>query len=431
MTEDGRGDPAELRSELSSLLCELHLSDRPRPPADLPPITALLPRLRDQLIGASPDGICALIGRLERLFLAADPDWLLSPGPAPQEEGWAGLVAGYASLVCALIGCAALPVGGDDGGPPPAYQGVPIRAAAVGSALTALLIGWRGRGQGAPLAAVAPPTCVFAATHLPEQVWTNGASRAAARRLMGALLAAGGWTGPAHMLTGCTGPAHMLTGWTGPAHMLTGCTGPAHMLTGCTGPAHMLTGCTGPAHMLTGGEGSRGILGGVLDVLQPQLTQDWMYRCEASKLVFAWTLLQVTRPSVAPHLPRLLPPALLLSDHHQPENCMLGVRCLHHIVLHTPAADLRQFNRAQVLHQALLRHLYSPEPALIQLVLPCLLDLLPVLETPPSSLGPPSPRRKPCLHDDLLRLVLTHMEAEHKLGLRGAYAAALPPLIDR
>ena len=66
-----------------------------------------------------------------------------------------------------------------------------------------------------------------------------------------------------------------------------------------------------------------------------------------------------------------------------------------------------------------------------QLVLSCLLDLLPVLEKPPSSLGPASSRRKPCRHDDVLRLVLTHMEAEHKVALRHVYASALPLFIDR
>lgn len=67
----------------------------------------------------------------------------------------------------------------------------------------------------------------------------------------------------------------------------------------------------------------------------------------------------------------------------------------------------------------------------VQVVLPCLLDLLLVLETPPSSLSPSSSRRKPSHHDDVLRLVLTHMEAEHKVALRHVYASALPPYIDR
>uniref|UniRef100_A0A3B3ZSF9 Uncharacterized protein n=1 Tax=Periophthalmus magnuspinnatus TaxID=409849 RepID=A0A3B3ZSF9_9GOBI len=34
-------------------------------------------------------------------------------------------------------------------------------------------------------------------------------------------------------------------------------------------------------------------------------------------------------------------------------------------------------------------------------------------------------------HDDVLRMVLTQMEGEHKLALRRVYASALPPLVDR
>ncbi|XP_035515027.1 TELO2-interacting protein 2 [Morone saxatilis] len=379
--------------ELSSLLHDLHLcpsssSEKPRPSPSLPPITELLSRLQEKLIGASSDSeTSSLIGRVERLFQTADPHWLFSP--ANQDEGWAELRVAYSSLVSALIGCAALPLCEDDCGslPAAAYQSTPPRARAACSALAALL-GTLGNigGPDGLLQTVAPPICVFAVTHFQDQVWTSSASRAAAQSLQEGLLRAGSWRDSAHLLMGGGSQE---------------------------------------------GEQNRGILGGILDVLQPQLTKDSWQRCEAVKLVFAWTLLQVTRPSLSPHLHRLLPPSLLFNDHYRPENCILGVRCLHHIVLNTPAADLHQFNRAEVVYQALFKHLYSTEAAVIQPVLCCLLDLLVVLEKPPSSLGPSSSRRKPCRHDDVLRLVLTHMEAEHKVALRRVYASALPAYVER
>ncbi|XP_028270496.1 TELO2-interacting protein 2 [Parambassis ranga] len=374
--------------ELSALLQDLHLSsEEPRPPLPLPPITELLSRLQEKLTSDEAFGSSTLIGRVERLFRTADPNWLFSADQ--REDGWAELQALYGSVIRALIGCAALPLRDDDCIPltPAAYLDVPARAAAVSAALMALLetLGnWEKRGgvtgdlAGLPLT-VAPPLCVFTVTHFQVQAWTSTASTAAARHLHEALLRAGSWRDSAHLLIGEEG-------------------------------------------------GRKGILGEVLDILQPQLSKDSWWRCDAVKLVFAWTLLQVTRPALSPHLSRLLPPSLLLVDHHRPDNCMLGVRCLHHIVLNTPAADLRQFNRAEVLYQALYRHLYTPEPAVIQVVLSCLLDLLLVLEKPPSS---PSSFRKPCRHDDVLRLLLTHMEAEHKVALRCTYATALPAFIDR
>ncbi|KAM4578038.1 TELO2-interacting protein 2 isoform 2-T2 [Fundulus diaphanus] len=386
---------ADLRMELSSLLHDLHLSsssEKPRPSHPLPPITELLAQLQKLLIGAagSPSESSTLIGQVQRLFQTADPDWLLSPVSDDEGTGWAELRLAYRSVISALIGCAALPLCEDDCSSldAAAYQSVPSGAAAVCSALTALLGHWR-EGGGARRAettglvlAVAPPIYLFSVTHLQDQAWTSAASRKAARRLHEALLRAGGWRDSAHLLMGNEDAE------------------------------------------------DRGILGGVLGVLQPQLTKDSWCRCEAVKLVFAWTLLQVTRPFLSPFLPRLLPPSLLLNDHYRPENCMLGVRCLHHIVLNTPAADLRQFNRAEVLYQALFKHLYTSDAAIIQPVLSCLLDLLLVLEKPPSS-SSSSSSRKPCRHDDVLRLVLTHMEAEHKVALRRVYASALPLYVER
>lgn len=385
--------------ELSSLLHDLHLSsssssssDKPLPSPYLPPITELLSQLQEKLIGASSDSeTSALIGYVEQLFKIADPNWLFT---ANQDDGWAELQEAYSNLVSALIGCASLPLCEDDCSslPAAAYQSVPNLAQAVCSALTALL-GTLGNGGSRTglLLVVAPHLCVLAVTHFQDQPWTSSSSRAGARSLHEALLRTGGWRDSPHLLMG------------------------------------------GGSQAKEGEEEgkNRGILGGILDILQPQLTKDLWHRYEAVKLVFAWTLLQVTRPSLSPHLSRLLPPSLLLTDHFSQENCILGVRCLHHIVLNTPAADLRQFNRAEVLYQALFKHLYSTDTAVIKSVLSCLLDLLVVLEKPPSSLAPSSSRRKPCRHDDVLRLVLTHMEAEHKLERRRVYASALPLYIDR
>ncbi|KAK2838187.1 hypothetical protein Q5P01_015399 [Channa striata] len=386
--------------ELSSLLHDLHLSSSSldKPPPSLPPITELLSQLQEKLLGASSDSETSLlIGGVERLFQTADADWLFSPTPAE-------LQASYRSLIGALTGRAALPLCRDDCSslPASAYQSVPSRAVPVCSALTALLgaLGkWRrgygpGRGQTGLLLAVAPPLCVFAVAHFQDQAWTSSSSRAAAQNLQEELLRAGGWRDTAHLLMGDVGADEEAGG-------------------------------------RQEGETHRGILGGVLDVLQPQLAKDSWQQCEAVKLVFAWTLLQVTRPSLSPHLSRLLPPSLLFTDHYRPENCMLGVRCLHHIVLHTPAADLCQFNRAEVVYQALFKHLYTTEAAVVQLVLRCLLDLLLVFEKPPSLPTPSSTRRKTYRHDVVLRLVLTHMEPEHKVALRRVYASALPLYIDR
>ncbi|XP_005530907.1 PREDICTED: TELO2-interacting protein 2 [Pseudopodoces humilis] len=188
-------------------------------------------------------------------------------------------------------------------------------------------------------------------------------------------------------------------------------------------------GCGSVEEFLRGKEGEEeGRFGVVMGLLKQELTKDTWKRNPASKDVFSWALLRVSRPWLCPHLERVLPPALLLSDDFQEENKVLGVRCLHHIVLNVPGADLCQFNRAQVVFHALYNHLYSREAPLIQAVLLCLLDLLPILERCQRQQGH---GRATAPWDQVLQLVLTHMEAEYRLALRRVYAGTLPTFVTR
>lgn len=153
--------------ELSSLFQDLHLC--PLPSQTLPPITELLSELQEKLVSqpSSSETLC-LIGRVETLFQTADPDWLFF-----SSSGWAELRAKYSAVVGALVGAAALPLCEDDCSslPAAAYQGVPSRARAVCSALTALLgaVGKRGAETGLPLT-LAPSVLVFAVTHIQVRV---------------------------------------------------------------------------------------------------------------------------------------------------------------------------------------------------------------------------------------------------------------------
>lgn len=164
--------------ELSSLLHDLHLSpssssEKPLPFTFLPPITELLSRLQEKLIGpSSASETISLIGRVEHLFRTADPYWLFSPASANQDGGWVELQAAYSSVVDALIGCAALPLCEDDCSslPATAYQSVPCRAAAVCSALRELLGTLGDRDETGLLRTVAPAVCVFAVTHFQVSV---------------------------------------------------------------------------------------------------------------------------------------------------------------------------------------------------------------------------------------------------------------------
>lgn len=56
-------------------------------------------------------------------------------------------------------------------------------------------------------------------------------------------------------------------------------------------------------------------------------------RNQAVKHVFSWMLVQVERPCLTEYLEKVFPPSLLISDDYRTENKVLGVHCLHHIVL--------------------------------------------------------------------------------------------------
>lgn len=191
-----------------------------------------------------------------------------------------------------------------------------------------------------------------------------------------------------------------------------------------------VTECGSVAGFLRGeNEDEKGRFTGIMGLLKPDLNKESWKNNPATKHVFSWTLQQVTRPWLNQHLERILPPSLLISDDYQTENKILGVDCLHHIVLNVPAADLLQYNRAQVLYHALFNHLYTPEHHLIQAVLLCLLDLFPVLE---KALHWKGDAARPTTHcDEVLQLILTHMEPEHRLLLRRTYARNLPAFVKR
>ncbi|XP_065802661.1 TELO2-interacting protein 2 isoform X2 [Muntiacus reevesi] len=227
---------------------------------------------------------------------------------------------------------------------------------------------------------LAGPIYVFAVTHSLEQPWTSQRSQEVAGQVLALLL----------QVTDCGSVAGFLHGEN---------------------------------------EDEKGRFSAIMGLLKPELNKDSWKNNPATKYVFSWTLQKVTRPWLSQHLERILPPSLLISDDYQTENKILGVHCLHHIVLNVPAADLLQYNRAQVVYHALFNHLYTREHHLVQAVLLCLLDLFPVLE---KALHWKGDGARPTTHcDEVLQLILTHMEPEHRLLLRRTYARNLAAFVKR
>ncbi|XP_029112918.1 TELO2-interacting protein 2 isoform X2 [Scleropages formosus] len=370
---------------LSSILRDLHLAEG----CDAGP-RELLPQIQNMLgeERASATRI-RLLRDVGMLFESADVGWLLSERGAATSPSLDEL---YRGLVRALTDLAALPPCETDSGdlPASAYARVPDVAREVCDVLRVLLgrlAGAEAQAASSPASAravvraLAAPLCVFAATHVQEQPWSSPESRSAASQLLEAAVRASGSVSVAEFLCGGT----------------------------------------------PSGE-QPGALSAVLRLLRPQMTKESWKRNQATKFVFSWILTRVGRPWLADHLDHVFASSLLISDDYRTENKVLGVKCLQHIVVNVPAADLRQYNRAQVLYHALYNHLYTPEAQLVEVVLPCLLDLLSVLEKP---CGSTEMTRRTNRYDQVLRLVLTHMEMEYKLALRRVYARNLAVFAHR
>uniref|UniRef100_A0A8C8S168 TELO2 interacting protein 2 n=1 Tax=Pelusios castaneus TaxID=367368 RepID=A0A8C8S168_9SAUR len=379
--------------DLSSLLKSLQLEsqqdggDSECPGFSAPPADQVLSQilLLFSAEGVSGNAKAGVVRDLHALLEAANCQWLFGgclPSVTPKLLG---------DLVAALSHYAALPKQESDTWDPPSNDGfdttVTDRTTDIGLVFLSLLAKVEASKDSKSLGAmvrpilgsVAGPIYVFAATHHTERPWTSPRSRSVAQELLTLLVQA----------AGCGSVAEFLRGES---------------------------------------EDEEGRFAAVMGLLKPELTKETWKRSPATKHVFSWTLHQVTRPWLSHHLESILPPSLLFSDDYQEENKILGVCCLHHIILNVPAADLYQFNRAQVVYHALYHHLYTREAQLIQVVLLCLLDLLLVLERYPRWSQEPR-ATTPC--HEVLQLVLTHMEVEHRLPLRRVYTKNLPAFVKR
>ncbi|XP_028659411.2 TELO2-interacting protein 2 isoform X1 [Erpetoichthys calabaricus] len=381
--------------DLSEILTKLQLENKEASDSTSPqpciPVSKALSQIQHLFQAAtSPKAQESILKDIRSFLSAADVHWLFSP--CCQN---AGLNVGdiWKEFVNSLIQHTTLPKCELDSGelPESSYQLIPDRAKNVTEVLLILLSKAAAEKhlnpcnntvvpETSPASTLLPSVFIFAATHLQEYLWTTASSRSAANKLMNLL---------------------METAY-----------------------------CKNVHELLCGRQdgGTTGIFGAVLELQRPELKKETWKLNQATKHVFLWSLLQVPRPWLCVHLEHVFPASLIISDDYRTENKVLGVRCLHHIIMNVPAADLRQYNRAQVLYHALFNHLYTSDADLIQVVLPCMLDLLHVLENPSQRAGDP---RKPNQYDEVLRLILMHMEMEHKIKLRRVYARSLPPFIER
>ncbi|XP_068130815.1 TELO2-interacting protein 2 [Hyperolius riggenbachi] len=233
------------------------------------------------------------------------------------------------------------------------------------------------------LACATAPVLLLCGGHIQDKPWTNPHSRALAEQLLQTLLSA----------------------------------------SDCKSLGDLLKGKKKP-------DPNFGVFKEALGLLEPRLRKETWESNPDAKVAFSWMLYEVSRPWLTNFLSRVMPPSLLFSDDYDVQNKVLGIICLHHIIKNVPAADLRQFNRSMVLYHALRNHLHTTDVEVIEVALPCILDLFPVLRKPPPAVGSYQKSTESPV-DQVMQLVLTHMEMESKIVLRRLYARHLPALQER
>lgn len=148
----------------------------------------------------------SILSRTAEVFRVSAVSWLFP-------ESSSRLRSTYAELVISWTKHAALPLCDTDSGtlPDTSYEQIPAKALAVGETLLALTarlgeaLTCGHPGVKALLHTLSPVLCVFSVTHLQKQPWTDETSRKCALELLNRMITAGGSVSVQDLLCGSHG----------------------------------------------------------------------------------------------------------------------------------------------------------------------------------------------------------------------------------
>ncbi|KAG1680020.1 TELO2-interacting protein 2 [Nymphon striatum] len=127
---------------------------------------------------------------------------------------------------------------------------------------------------------------------------------------------------------------------------------------------------------------SQGIFNPLLLFFQTKLRKDNWRNNRCTKNLFYYVLSHASPEKVSANIDTLFPPSLLFVDDFNVKNQILGIRCLHKIIHDVSGAELRLDGKAEVIYSALHKLSYVREAELMEVLHPCLLKIISVLENP-------------------------------------------------
>ncbi len=147
-------------------------------------------------------------------------------------------------------------------------------------------------------------------------------------------------------------------------------------------------------------------------------------RHPGAKSCLVWLLHQFQHPHLGPLLSEFLPHILTISDDWLPENKILGVTCLRHVVNNCSKTELEWYGRAELLCSVLNPLLHSHEIELLDAVYPTFLDYLRIFDDEGGETCKASASDRVLLH------YLKCLEVETKPEVKRCLVKYLGPLLE-
>lgn len=119
----------------------------------------------------------------------------------------------------------------------------------------------------------------------------------------------------------------------------------------------------------------------VLKSILPDLTRDRWKKSEQSRSTYIYMVKRSNGDILTEYFGHLFPFMLMMVDDYVNSHVVSGLTCLQHILNEVPYSELRFLGRSDVIYDALMKKLYTREPIVANLLLPCLLSCLECIET--------------------------------------------------
>ncbi|XP_065885929.1 TELO2-interacting protein 2-like isoform X2 [Dysidea avara] len=125
-----------------------------------------------------------------------------------------------------------------------------------------------------------------------------------------------------------------------------------------------------------------GIIKNLFSIFKTTLTRDKWLEHPTEQYSLMWCLRSLNHPHISSWIDSFLPPLLMFTDHHELHHKLLGLSGLTHLIRNVNAAEMRWYNRAMVVYEAIHKFLYFGDVNIIWSVHRCLWLLLPIIDGP-------------------------------------------------